>query len=398
MRFVAVTDTFDLGRMGGATRVLWETARALRRLGHETTIVGGGDDAGEETRERIVVRRARWRGRESGFRELRPFLREIGRLVEGAVRESRAAATWLHQPLSAGPALRAASRVGVPSVYVFHSPWPAEIAAEGRRGLRAALGRAVRSRVERAVVRGASRVVTLSRAMAGECASRHGIPADRIRVIPGGADPVRFAPPADREALRRELGVPSGATLLVAVRRLIPRTGIEDLLRAVAALRGEFPGLQVAVAGDGPLRESLAAAASSLGLGDAARLLGAVPEADLPRWYGAADLAVVPTRELEGFGLAAVEALACGTPTLATPVGGLPEILADLDPGLLAPGTGPSALTSGLRPWIARPEALATLRPRCAAYARERFTWDRAAAALVEVVESAVAEGKGRPA
>ncbi len=394
MRLVAVADSVDLERMGGATRVLWETARVLRRAGHDVTVVGGSNRPGEETRERIVLRRVPWRGRESGLRALRPFLREIGRVVEGAARESSATALWLHQPLSARPALAAAARVGIPSVYVFHSPWPAEIAAEGRRGLRAAIGRAIRSRVERAAVRASTRVVTLSRAMAAECAGRYGPRPEGIRVIPGGADPSRFAPPVDRAALRAALGVPADATLLVAVRRLIPRTGIEDLLRAVAALRADHPRLRLAVVGDGPLREDLAATAATLGLGDAARLLGPVPEADLPRWYGAADLAVVPTRELEGFGLATVEALACGTPTLATPVGGLPEILADLDPDLLAPGTGPSALVSGLRPWIARPEALAALRPRCAAYALERYTWDRAAAALAGVFAEAVA-GRG---
>lgn len=112
---------------------------------------------------------------------------------------------------------------------------------------------------------------------------------------------------------------------------------------------------------------------------------GLIPEADLASFYQAADCFVLPTRSLEGFGLVTVEALACGTPVLGTPVGATPEILAPLAPELLTDDASPEALARGIR----RAAPLlgdAAFRARCRAHADRHYGWPLAVARLEELL------------
>jgi glycosyltransferase involved in cell wall biosynthesis len=183
--------------------------------------------------------------------------------------------------------------------------------------------------------------------MQGELARLHpAVPARKVRLIPGGVDLGRFRPleePA-RRARKAALGIPPGAPLLLSVRRLVPRMGLENLLPAFGLLLREFPALHLALGGSGPLEGRLRSLAASLGLAARVRFLGYVPEPDLPGLYAAADLFVLPTTTLEGFGLVTLEALACGTPVVGTPVGATPEILGGIDRTLVAAGATAPAL------------------------------------------------------
>ncbi len=111
------------------------------------------------------------------------------------------------------------------------------------------------------------------------------------------------------------------------------------------------------------------------------RFLGFIEDSELPLYYQASDAFVLPTRELEGFGLVAVEALACGTPVLGTPVGAIPELLRGLQPDLLFEGIGPEGIASGILKHLERaesdPKGYEALRGRCRAYATARFGWDQ---------------------
>jgi glycosyltransferase involved in cell wall biosynthesis len=110
------------------------------------------------------------------------------------------------------------------------------------------------------------------------------------------------------------------------------------------------------------------------GLAGNVRLLGRIPDEQLPLFYRAADVSIMPSMALEGFGLTAAESLACGTPVLVTPVGGLPEVVAELSPELVLTGTGPDALATGLiRAFtgdLHLPDPVT-----CATYARDHFDW-----------------------
>lgn len=257
----------------------------------------------------------------------------------------------------------------------FHGPWAAESAAQGRGG--AAADRA-RAAIERLVYRRADAVVVLSAAFGDLVCRRYAVDPGRVEVIPPGVDLDRFAP-GSRAAARERLGLPADARVAVAVRRLDPRMGLGVLLDAWPTVAGRLAGPSLLlVGGEGPLRAELEARVAQVGLAGRVRLLGRVAEEELALLYRAADVAVVPTLALEGFGLVCLEALACGTPVVATDVGGLPEALAGL-PGqpLIAAGDA-GALAARLVGALDGSAPLADAAA-CRAHA-QRFTWGRAVA------------------
>jgi glycosyltransferase involved in cell wall biosynthesis len=226
----------------------------------------------------------------------------------------------------------------------FHGPWAAESVQEGANG-RAALAKKA---LERLVYSRADRTIVLSRAFARIAAEHYRIPEDRIRIVPGSVDTNRFNTDLTRQQARRSLGLPLDRPLLVTVRRLVNRMGLHPLIEAMREISCANPDAQLLIAGSGPLQVSLNTAIAEFALQDKVRLLGFVPDEQLPILYRAADINVVPSQALEGFGLVAVEALAAGTPSLVTPVGGLPEIVSALDPSLIFSSTASSAIANRL--------------------------------------------------
>jgi glycosyltransferase involved in cell wall biosynthesis len=175
----------------------------------------------------------------------------------------------------------------------------------------------------------------------------HGpVAAARLQVVPGWVDLSRFQILEDRTAAKRSLSWPTDRPVLFCLRRFVPRNGLDSLLDAATDLKLSGRTFHVVVAGDGELRESLVARAASLGLSVAVTFPGAVPDDRLPLMYGAADTFVLPTTELECFGLIAIEALACGRPVLATPVGAIPEVVGQLEPRWLATHPGRDELVA----------------------------------------------------
>jgi glycosyltransferase involved in cell wall biosynthesis len=112
-----------------------------------------------------------------------------------------------------------------------------------------------------------------------------------------------------------------------------------------------------------------------LGLSEHVRLAGFVADDDLPLYYAASDLFVLPTVALEGFGLATVEALACGTPVIGTPVGATPEILAPLDKRLIAASSKPVALAQAITSFLDEPKPDHLAPDRVSEYARQNYGW-----------------------
>ena len=166
--------------------------------------------------------------------------------------------------------------------------------------------------------------------------------------------------------------------------------GLDSLLRAMAIVKARRPDALLLIGGTGSLADLLKAQSHALGLEPHVKFLGFVPDEALPRYYQAADAFVLPTRELEGFGLVTVEALACGTPVLGTPVGATPEILTPLCPSLIFGGTSPEMLASGLERFLddktRDPERYERLRAACRAHCEQRYTWARATTDLEQAL------------
>lgn len=222
----------------------------------------------------------------------------------------------------------------------FHGPWAAESAQEGTSAPAAFAKRTL----EQFVYGRADRTIVLSRAFARIAVEQYRIPEELIRVVPGSVDTNRFNTELTRRQAREALDLRTDRPLLVTVRRLVNRMGLHPLIESMREVSRAIPDAQLLIAGSGPLRASLNTAIAEFGLQNNVRLLGFVPDEQLPTLYRAADINVVPSQALEGFGLVAVEALAAGTPSMVTPVGGLPEIVLDLSPSLVFSSTASTAI------------------------------------------------------
>jgi glycosyltransferase involved in cell wall biosynthesis len=179
----------------------------------------------------------------------------------------------------------------------------------------------------------ADRIVSVSRD-SQRLALAQGAPAPRLRVIRNGIDLTRFP-----------FTGPSDGGPAVTVARLGAEKDVETLIRAAAIVAAQDDSFRLEIAGDGPRRAPLEALSLGLGLSDRVRFLGAVD--DVPRLLARASLFVLPSLT-EGIALTLLEAMACGLPTVATRVGGNPEVLADGQTGLLVPAQSPAELAEAI--------------------------------------------------
>ena len=228
----------------------------------------------------------------------------------------------------------------------------------------------------------AAAVITVSGALRDQAIALGAAPGN-VSVIPNGVNLETFRPIPPREA-RSALGLPDRPTLLF-VGNLVPEKGVDRLLEIYRRLAASEPAFdaQLLLVGKGPLRRPLEERVRSWGLSDRVRFVGEVAHADLRNWYGAADILCVPSRR-EGWPNVILESIACGTPVVATGVGGIPEILTSPSVGTIAGDSDAefaSAVLEGLRrTWD--PDAL---RAHAA-----RHTWERAAESVRAVFRSVV--------
>jgi len=277
-------------------------------------------------------------------------------------------------------ALLPALRGRLPLVTSFQGPWARENKTEGDLS---AVRFAARSAVERAVYRRSQVLVCLSQAFADVLVDEYGVAPWRIRVVPPGVDLDHFRP-RNREEARDRLDLPDGF-LALTVRRLAERMGLDVLLASWA----KRPDGLLLVAGSGPAKQALHSQAKALGLGaDRVRFLGRVEDSDLPLYYSAADVSVVPTTALEGFGLVVLESLASGTPVIASATGGLAEVLPRLQPDLLVEAGDPFGLADRLSGAATGRQPLPTSEA-CRRFA-EKFTWPHVAATFRDVYDEVV--------
>lgn len=198
-----------------------------------------------------------------------------------------------------------------------------------------------------------------------------GLPRERITLHRTGLNADLFRP-YDRRLCRDQLNLPRDARVLATVGALIPRKGQSFAIEALAAL----PGAILLLAGAGPDENALKSLAERLGVADRVRFLGAVPHGDLPIVLNAADVFVLPTAS-EGLANAWVEALACGTPVVTTPIPGARELITDPAAGRLV-ARDAAKIATAVAALLADPPA-----PEAVSATVAGFSWDANAEALV---------------
>lgn len=396
MRILTVSQLFYPDTVGGSERVVYEQSRGLVRRGHQVTVVvqrNRPDLPDEETVDGIrVLRYGSARHRFLFGASHTDLTAGVARLRRLLAEESFDVAV-LHHPTPAYAYLKARGGNIVPVLYVFHASVYRELVhlkKERRRpvtqsvfgmmvGLVATpfLLRRLR-KVERAAIVSSQRVAVLSEFSRELVKETYGVADEGIVKIPGGVDLDTFRPASSVRAIRQRLGLPQDRMVFLTVRRLVPRMGIEELLRGAATLLAERPDFQLVIGGIGPERDALAKLARSLGVWRSVTFLGFVQPRDLPDYYAAADLFVLPTVAFEGFGIATLEALAAGTPVVGTPVGASPELLQALDPALITDDATPAGIAAGLRRFLALSVAERDeLRRTARALAERAYPWSR---------------------
>jgi glycosyltransferase involved in cell wall biosynthesis len=250
----------------------------------------------------------------------------------------------------------------------FHGPWSEESLQEGAGNTAVAM----KSYLEGTVYRRSHRVIVLSNAFGDLVTTRFGVDPEKVRLVPGSVDTKRFALDTPRSDSRIALDLPLDRPILVTVRRLVNRMGLSSLIDAMKYVVPAVPDVLLCLAGQGPLKRSLQAQAERLGLMRNIRFLGFVTEKALPHLFYAADINVVPTIALEGFGLVAAEAMATGTPSMVTPVGGLPEVVSGLSLNLIFSGTKAIDIAEDLIGALTGTLRLPT-RKECREYIEDRF-------------------------
>jgi D-inositol-3-phosphate glycosyltransferase len=283
-----------------------------------------------------------------------------------------------HYWLSGWVALQLRQRLQAPVVHMSHTlGYPKNAAAQQaweQEPLR-------RLRVEHDVLRGSDALVAESPSSKHHMMREYGVEAEKIHVIPGGVDTAIFYP-QDRQQVRRELGLDSNAPVLLFVGRLQPLKGIDTLLRAAREVRLHHDQVQVLVIGGGvdawddreaqELRR-LQTLSEKLGLAAHVRFINAQPQHILARYYAAADVFVMPSH-YESFGMVVLEAMACGTPVVASQVGGLTSTVVSGETGFLVPQGDGQAFAQA----ILRLLASTALHDACAEASLKRaqtFTW-----------------------
>lgn len=239
----------------------------------------------------------------------------------------------------------------------------------------------LRKRIEKFCMSSSNLIVVESEYTKNKLINQYGIKSEKIFINPGGVDLSRFKFSQDKTSIRKRLKLSEEKFILFTVRNLVPRMGLENLILAMKEIIKSLNNIYLIIGGEGEQRKSMTNLISDLNLKDNVKLQGFIPEEDLPLYYRAADFFILPTKWLEGFGLVTVEAMACGTPVLGTPVGGTQEILNKFNPSFLFKDTNPESMAELIinkyNYYKDKPDEFMELSQKCRKFIEENYTWEK---------------------
>lgn len=405
---------------GGQGVYVRHLSRELARLGHRVEVIGAQPypvlDAGvtftplpsldlyrepdpfrtpkrEEYRDWIDVLEVATM-RAGGFPEPLTFSLRARRALSARRGDPGGAVDLVHDNQTLGYGMVGIQRrLGIPLVTTIHHPITVDRrleleAAEGVRGRLSKRRWYGFTRMQKRVARRLPTVLTVSGASRREIVAEFGVRPERVHVVPIGADTRTFHPDPSVPKVPGRIVTTASAD--------VPLKGLVHLVEAVAKLRTEHPGAHLVVVGARPERGPVADALTSFGLGTAVEFVKGIQDTELADLIRRADIACVPSL-YEGFSLPAAEAMATGTPLVATTGGALPEVAGpDGETCLAVPPGDAGALAVALGRLLADP----SLRHRLGAAGRQRvlrrFTWEQAARGTVERYRAALAAFDGR--
>lgn len=253
-------------------------------------------------------------------------------------------------------------------------------------------GRGPKYAVMRFVLRQADMVVANSDFTRDELRSM-GVRDRRIIVIYPGVDVQRFQPGLPYDDLKRQIDLATREKLILSVGRLSRRKGFDMVIRSLPGLLELGISVRYAIIGIGEDQEYLAKLAGEQGVADRVHFLGHVDMADLPRWYNACDVFVMPNRNIngdtEGFGMVYIEAAACGKPALAGRDGGTGSAVLDQQTGFRVDGTSVAAVTNALARFLGDYKLTEEFGNRARERATKEFSWEEVACKTSALIRGA---------
>lgn len=389
MNILFAADVSIAGVVGGAERVLFEQSTRLARRGHSVHVLTRRLPSHASDRETISLV-PEWRyavDLQSPLSYFAATLKNARACYEDLQK------TWnfdfinSHQPFTSYAVLRSPAARNVKKIYTCHSLSFEEFKTRNTEPQRLTgklfylLNLSLRRYMESRSLNESDLIVVLSRFTHDKLINAYGVNGDKIRIIPGGADLDKFHPAENRRNIRTDLKIPLNRIVLLTVRNLVSRMGLENLVTAMKAVAHKVPEAYLVLAGKGPLKNDLMNLTEMLGLEGHISFVGFIPEESLSDYYSMADLFILPTRELEGFGLVTVEALASGTPVLGTPVGGTLEILEAFEPGWLFRDTRPESIAELIIEKCLKirkePGWRDRIGIRCREFAETKYSWEK---------------------
>lgn len=376
LRICQVVPYYD-PHVGGVESHVQSVGEELVRRGHEVTVVTSLVEGSEREETRGGVRVLRAPQVVNLFNT--PLTRGLGELVDAA--EPEIVHSHSPPPLASFHAARWRARnPGVPHVLTYHCDLDIPVAGGDMvvGAYRRTLGRYTLERADRIV----ATTSTYARTSRSLWRRRD------VDVVPNPVDVDRFHPGTEGKRVREELGVGDRAVAMF-VGRLAPHKGVESFVRAA-----EFTGEDVVhlVVGDGPRREALGSLAAQVEGGWKVRFAGRVPHGELPAYYQAADLGVLPsTSRLEAFGIATLEAMASGKPVVVSDIPGVTEVIEEEVTGLLTDPLNPRDLAAKVDRLAGDPELRRRMGARGRERVLERFTTEAVVDRLEELYVDALA-------
>jgi teichuronic acid biosynthesis glycosyltransferase TuaC len=237
--------------------------------------------------------------------------------------------------------------------------------------------------IGKSVLRHADRITTVSKETK-KYVLRLGADKTKTSVIYNGVDTDLFRP-ANKNQSRKKLGLPNNRKIVLSVRRLVYKNGLDTLIESVPKVAQKHPDVLFVVAGKGPSRKLIEDRIKELGISQNIKLAGFVPDEQLPLYYDAADIFMLPSASGEGLPLVLLEAMACGVPVIATKVGGTPEIVNHMKNGVLVPPIDTEAMAEATSKLLSEEKLRTTIGEEARRNVENRFTWTENVRQLQEV-------------
>ena len=354
MKILMVADSIFPDNIGGSYKYLYYLSQELARKGNRVCVVVS-DKKGlpeKEVIDRIEVFRFR-RNRRNKITDFFSFIFGAKRVFLDLIQHQTFDVIHFHWPLPALGVLLSQKVKNAKKIYTFHGPWPEEylfeIEDQYPRFFLALLKKMFQT-IERFVLKQMDVIHCASEFTKRQIITLYGEKlAEKVKIIPLGINLQGYQKAArlSQQATRQKLNLPLTPKIIFTARRLYKRMGLDELIEAYAGFVPQYPQSLLLIAGKGPEQGRLKERVRQLGL-SSVKFLGFVREEDLPLYYRAADLFVLPTRKLEGFGLVILEAFAAHCPVLGTEIGAIKEVLGQFDPKLIVKGKTSQEIKNGL--------------------------------------------------